>query len=128
MNVRAMTPEDLPRLKEIHRRFFRDQFDFPDFVNGYLCAYLVEEDNEIIAACGIRTLAEAVLITNKSGDFSVAERREALLNILDASRFVCQKFGYDQLHAFVINDENWNRHLTDYGFNSTKGKALVLNL
>ncbi len=128
MNVRAMVPEDIPRLREIHSRYFKNDFEFPDFVNGYLCAFVVEENGEIITASGVRTLAENVLITNKSGDFSIAERREALLKILDVSQYICQRYGYNQLHAFVINDENWTRHLNDYGFHPTKGKALVLDL
>lgn len=128
MNLRAVKPDDIPRLKQIHQEFFRDDFAFPDFVTGFICAYVIEEDGQIIAASGVRTLAENVLITNKSGEFTIAKRREALLKILDVSRYVCQKYGYDQLHAFVINDENWTRHLHDYGFHPTKGKALVLNL
>lgn len=128
MNVRAVEPEDIPRLKEIYEEFFKNDFEFPDFVNGFICAFLVEENGQIIAASGVRTLAENVLITNKSGEFTIAERREALLKILDISQYICQRYGYGQLHAFIINDENWTRHLNDYGFRPTRGKALVLNL
>jgi len=128
MNLRAVEPGDIPRLKRIHEEFFKNDFAFPDFVNGFICAFLVEENGEIITASGVRTLAESVLITNKSGNFSIAERREALLRMLDVSQYICQRYGYDQLHAFIINDENWIRHLHDYGFQPTKGEALVLSL
>jgi hypothetical protein len=128
MNLRALSLKDIPRLKKIHEEYFKNEFEFPDFINGYLCAFVVEDEGQIITASGVRTLAESVLLTNKSGQFTIAERREALLKILDASQYICKQYGYDQLHAFIINDENWARHLNDYGFHPTKGKALVRNL
>jgi hypothetical protein len=126
MNARAITLEDMKKLREIHARFFANEFSFPDFTTGFLCAFVVTDDSqEIIAAGGIRPIAESILITNK--DFLIKERRSALLEVMNISEFVCKKSGYDQLHAF-IQDENWLRHLTDVGFRPTKGQSLVIDL
>lgn len=127
MDIRALESKDIEEIRRIHSLFFRDEFDFPDFLKGYLCAFVVtNEKEEILVAAGVRTIAESVIVTNKSAQFDSIERRNALLRVLDASQFVCRETGYDQLHAF-IQDENWLRHLERYNFRPTKGQSLVLD-
>jgi len=126
MNIRPITPFDVLRIRRVHEKYFNEEFEFPNFFERFLSAYLVEDDKEqIIAACGVRPIAEAVLITNK--DKSVRVRREALFKILHASMFVCNRLGYDQLHAFV-QDDSWKKHLENVGFEPTKGQSLVIGV
>lgn len=126
MQVRNINSSDIDTLKRIHELYFKNEFDFPDFLNGWLCSFLVEnEDGRIISAGGVRCITESVLITDKS--FSVRERKEALMEMLRASIYTSHKFNFDQLHAFIQND-NWYNHLLKVGFKPTKGKSMVLEI
>jgi hypothetical protein len=126
MNIRAVQQSDFERIRQVYDAFFSDEFEFPDFLSNYLCAFVVEDsDQRLIAAAGVRTLAEVVAITNK--DRSTRERRQALLEILKASAFTCSIKGYDQIHAFV-QDYDWLRHLFKVGFRTTAGESLVFHL
>jgi len=124
MNIRAMKPEDLEVLREIHEKYYRDEFPFPDFEQHFLCSFVCHgSDGRIISAGGLRTITESILITDEC--CSVKERREALLQILNTSIFVANKFKYSQIHAFV-EEGKWKIHLEKIGFQETKGQSLVL--
>lgn len=126
MKVRAINPSDINELKIIHDKFFKNEFEFPDFLNEYLSPFVViDEEDKIITAGGVRTIAETVLITNK--DYLIKHRQSALLRSLRMSSYIAGVNGFNQLHAF-IQDKNWLRHLKRVGFTETKGQALVLNL
>ena len=121
--IRALTIEDIEKLKEIHQKYYSD-FEFPDF-SKFLCSFAVtDESNRIITGGGVKPIAESILLTDKQ--FSARDRRIALLQILQASMFVIGKAGYDQLHAF-IKDEKWSVQLKKYGFRNCKGEALYIN-
>lgn len=125
MNVRAYTQSDVAKLHTIWLKHFKDEFDFPDFLNGYLCAVTIEDDKgNIITAGGVRLIAESVVVTDMSQ--SVKERRLALAQLLNTQEYICNKFGQSQLHAF-IQDDTWYQHLHRVGFRPTAGKSLVLN-
>ena len=124
--IRGMKEEDLDELRVIHEKFYKEEFDFPNFCDKFLCSFIIQGDNnKILCGGGVRLITESMLITNK--DFPVDERREAFLQVLDASVFLTGKYGYNQLHAFV-QDLSWERHLVKYGFETCKGRALVVNL
>jgi hypothetical protein len=126
MTLRAINPNDINKLKIIHEKFYKDEFEFPDFFNKYLSAFVViDEYDNIITGGGVRVIAEAVAITNKS--YPINERRLALYDILMASACISNVNGFGQLHAF-IQDDKWLRHLKKVGFNETAGKSIVLNL
>lgn len=125
MNIRALEPDDLQQLEQIHARFYKDEFELPDFFGKFLCAFVIEEDGTIITAGGVRPIAEAIIVTNK--DIDIEARRNALYKILEASMFTCGRTGFDQLHAF-IQDDNWKKHLLKIGFKSCKGDAIYLNV
>lgn len=105
--------------------FFRQEFEFPDFLKGYHCAFAVEDNNEIIVAGGIRPIAEVVAITNRNA--SPKQKVMALRKLLEAGKFGCKVNGYDQLHCFV-QDDNWARQLQTVHFRPTVGKPLVLDV
>jgi len=120
MNIRNVTPDDMDIIRRIHKLFFEDEFELPE--THYLGAFIIEEDGAMITTGGIRTIPELIAITNK--DISPRKRREALVMLLQASSFVCDKLGYDHIHAFV-QDENWYNQLIKRGFHTPKGKALI---
>lgn len=123
--IRAMKEEDLPILREVHKEFYSKEFEFPDFTKNYLGCYVVSNDeNQIISAGGVQTIPEVVLITDKRQ--SVRARREALLEILQASMFIADKFKYSQIHAF-IQEHVYEEQLKKVGFVTTKGTPLVFS-
>lgn len=124
MNIRALEASDIEQIREIHAKHFSHEFNFPDFLHNFLCAFVVDDDQgKIISAGGVRAIAEVVIVTDK--DYPIRPRRSALYQILDVSEFISKKADFGELHAFVQGD-NWQRHLRRIGFLPTKGKALVL--
>lgn len=122
--IRSITPEDLEELKQIHERFFKDEFYFPNFMN-FICAFVIEDDNGIITAGGIRDIAECVAVTNMSRP--PKERLAALYQLLDASTFVCDKSGYDQMYVWSQNPK-YSRRLMRNKFRLPQGQSLILDL
>lgn len=126
MRVRALEMDDIEKLRELHEQFFKDQFAFPDFVNGFLTAFVVTDDNDkIIVGGGVRAIAEAVLITDIDAPRVTVGR--SLHESYKVSKYLCEKFGYSSLHAFV-HKYTYERHLRLRGFTSVKGSALVLDI
>jgi PAS domain-containing protein len=126
MKIRALVPSDIDEIRRIHEQFYKEEFDFPDFLNNFLCAFVVtDEDGKIISAGGVRAIAESVIVTDKN--FSVRDRRQALYQVLDVSEFITKHADFKELHAFV-QDTTWISFLMTVGFCPTKGKALVLEL
>jgi hypothetical protein len=120
--LRAFKTSDIDKLKEIHEKFYKEEFSFPDFSDHFLNLFAITDENDnIISAGGVKTITESIIITDKSR--SVRERHAALLEILSASIYTCESFGYRQLHAFV-QDSNWNKVLNKFDFKGCKGKAL----
>lgn len=125
MIIRSMREDDIDQLMRIHEKFYRNEFNFPDFLRHFLCAFVVIDNNErIITGGGVRTIAESILITDL--DRHTRERMKALFKVLNASVFIARKSNYDQIHAFIQGD--WKKHLKKVGFNPAKGEALVLGL
>ena len=126
MNIRELKSTDVNVIREIHDKYFKTEFELPDFFDKFLCAFVVTDSNDIIISSGgVRLIPESILITNK--DFSVRTRREALYRILDASVYVTKNHGYSQLHAF-IQDDIWKQQLKKIGFNSCKGDAIYIDV
>lgn len=124
--IRSLWPSDLEQLKIIHEKYYKHEFEFPDFYKNFLCAFTVVENDEIIVSGGIRTILESVIITDQSR--SPRMRRSALYEILQASSFIASKYEYDQIHATVIDDDKWKHQLGKVGFKPVNGSMLVLNL
>lgn len=125
MILRALQPDDYERVKQIHEKFYRDEFSFPDFLTNFLLGFIIEENNEIVVIGGVKTLAEVILITNK--DVSVRVRRKSLLEALKVSMLTSKMDNYNQIHAFV-QDPIWQKHLEKAGFRPTKGKGFYLDI
>ena len=123
MITRAFDSGDVEKAREIHARFFANEFTFPDFLKGFYCSFVVEDDKGIVSAGGVRPICESIIITDK--DRSVKDRKYALAQVLQASMFICDSYKFNELTAF-IQDAEWERHLSKVGFVPTKGKSLVL--
>lgn len=125
MKIRALEFTDLEVIKEIHEKHFKDDFEFPDFFSKFHGAFVVTDNDRIISVGGVRPIAESVVITNKN--YSVRDRREALLMILDFSKFLCKEHGFTDLYAFIQDDE-WLKHIIKAGFEPTKGVSTILKV
>ena len=124
--IRCYHPNDFNEVAQIHEKYYAEEFSLPNFFDRFLCSFTIVEDGEIISAGGVRAIAESVIVTDKSKNIKV--RRKALYDMLDAQMFVTKKYGYDQLHASIINDPQWQRHLIKVGFKPIKGNMLVLEV
>ena len=126
MIIRALQPSDIDKLREIHTKFYETEFLFPNFLEKFIGSFVVVDDNEnVISGGGVKSIAESIIITNR--DYSPHERKSALLQILQASIFVANRNGFEQLHAFV-QDDKWHVILKKYGFQDCKGNALFLEV
>ena len=126
VKLTALTREDLRMVEELHAKGFAEEFDLPDFTRGFFSAFKVTDTKgKIIAVSGVRPIAESIVLTDKEA--SVRQRTEALIEILQASTYLCKKFDFTQLHCF-ITDEEYRKHLEKFGFKPTKGIALVRNV
>jgi hypothetical protein len=122
MQVRPFDQINLEELKEIHERFYAEEFSLPDFLSGFISSCVISDDEgRLVTAGGIRPMIEVVAVTNK--EQSVRVRREALYKFVQLCMFSAQ--GND-LHVFV-QDEVWEKHLKRFGFRETKGKSLILS-
>jgi len=125
VNIRAISEDDICELRKIHQAFYKDEFEFPDFLNNYLCTFAVIDDcDKIVSAGGIRLITEIVALTDKN--HSTRKRRAALYQILQASQYLTQKAGFDRLHV-VTEQEVWKSQLNEVGFHS-RGNILVLDI
>ncbi len=123
MEIRQFKESDIDQLVKIHDQFYKEEFSFIDFCHSFIDFFVVEENEKIITAGGIRVLAESVIITDKS--YPTKTRVRALRQMLDAQLFACK---FNQLHAFIINEPEWENQLKKIGFKATKGNALVIEV
>ena len=126
MNTRLMGPQDIEALQKIHAKYYKDRFEFPDFINPkYLCSFIIETDEgRIITGGGLRTTIEATFLSDKS--ISPRIRRTALYQVLESCEFLTRKFEFPRLYV-VTDDVEWKRHLLKVGFQS-RGDCLSLNV
>ncbi len=124
MIIRALEDRDLEELKQIHEKFYKKEFELPNFMN-MICAFAVIENDQIITVGGVRAIAESIILTNK--DVNNRMRAKGLRQTLEVTEFITRKSGYDQVHAF-IQDKIWEKRLKKEGFATCKGSALFLNV
>lgn len=125
MNIRSFQKSDINQLKKIHEMYYKHEFSLDDFCQKFLDFFVIEDNNQIICAGGVRTISESVIVTNKS--VSPRTKRAALYQMLEAQLFTCKNNKMNQLHAF-IQDDDWERHLIKVGFRKCKGNALFLGV
>ena len=127
MEINPLTHEDIDELKVLHQKFYNEEFPFPNFLQKFICHFSVSgNDGTIISGGGLRTILECVLVTNK--DVPPRQRREALLNILQACLHISQRTDYEGFHVFVQEDPKYVDMLTRTGFNRIKGEGLYIKV
>jgi hypothetical protein len=123
--IRPLKLTDVDYLRELHEKHFEQEFEFPHFFKNFICAVAAEDsDGKIICAGGTRTIAEIVVVTDKTK--SPRERRKALYEVLSASMYFAEKTGHDSLHAFINNNPEWMHQLRKAGFIDCNGKPLYI--
>lgn len=122
--IRAFAPGDLEKVKKIHSLHFANEFNFPDFLE-FICSFVIEDEQGIVLAGGIRDIAECVAVTDLSRH--PKDRARALYQLMDASVFVCNKSGYDQMYAWSQNSK-YTKRLLRNGFRLPQGQSLILDL
>lgn len=127
MNIRTATWSDQPKIDELHKKYF-NHLQYPQFLNKdkFKCPFVVHEDDKIILAGGVQTLAEAVVVTDQS--LPVRVRQEALLQAMGSTVHIALALGFKEVYAFVANDEHYVKHLQKFGFKLMDAKLLVLDL
>lgn len=126
MNIRPLEPSDLVNLKEIHEKHYKDEFPLVNILDHLLGSFIIEEDNQMICAGGVKTITESVLVTNKDADLHT--KLSALTNALQINEFICRKQGYNQLHAFIKDDTVWRAYLKKVGFKKCSGNPYFLEI
>ena len=125
LTVREFITNDIAKIHELYTRFY-DSKEYYNFHRGFdLACTVLDSDNQIVAAGGIKPITEIVAICNK--DASPRKRREALLHILQASLFTSARLGHDKIHAFS-SDPNWVRQLMSADFKLTGDSVLTLDV
>lgn len=127
MIIRESRLLDKPKIDKIYNEFYSNN-EYPDFNSkDFQCSFVVTDDinDKIIVAGGIKTIAEAVFLTDKN--LSPRVRLEALLQGLGSSIFIAQGMKYRQIHAFVNNDERYVNILKKFGFKLIDAKLLILD-
>lgn len=113
MTSREFKRSDVEYVRQLHDKYFGNQFVSDDFMN-MLNAFVIENDEgKVILAGGVKPLAETILVTDKSHSMTTIGR--ALVEAQKISMFTCRKLGIDWLHAFV-KDESYMNHLIQHGF------------
>jgi len=109
-----MEPDDIDKLRKLHYRFYSD-LEFPDFMNGFYCAFtVVDEDDSIIMGGGLQPIAEVILVTdNNKSEIKIGR---ALVEACKTSLYIGNRFGLDELVAFIKNNDGYRRHLIKHGF------------
>jgi len=127
MIIREPTPEDWNELRNIHAKFYANEFRFEDFWRAAISVFAVinDDNNRIVTAGAVRPIAEMVAITNK--DTSVRARQKGLNQMLLIANHLLRDTPMNQLHVF-IQDKKWEDQLLRHGFSRTMGNALYINL
>jgi hypothetical protein len=113
MKTRALQPEDIEKIRKLHENFYSD-LEFPDFLNNFLCGFVVTDDkDDIIVAGGVQPIGEIILVTDK--DKNRIKIGKALREAQRISLYLGSRFNLDELIAFV-KDNEYASHLVKHGF------------
>jgi citrate lyase synthetase len=128
MIIRVPYHSDRPEIDRIYREFFNKN-EYPDFYDRkiFSCPFIVATNrDEIVVAGGVKTIAEAVVISDQS--LPIKTRLDALLQALGSVINIVKEMKRNQVHVFVNNDEKYVKVLQEYGFKLIDAKLLVLDI
>lgn len=104
---------DIEKVRNLHLKYFPD-LEFPDFFSKFYGAFIIEDNNEMIMAGGVQMVGEAVLVTDKDKDMTQIGR--ALIEAQKAVLYLGNRFGLEEIIAFVKDNDVYARHLVRHGF------------
>jgi hypothetical protein len=114
MNVRGMKREDIEKVRKLHHKYFPD-LEFPDFFSKFYGAFIIEDEEDgMIMAGGVQMMGEAILVTDKDKDITKIYR--ALIEAQKAVLYLGDRFGLEEIVAFVKDNDAYARHLVRHGF------------
>lgn len=123
--VRNIEFKDIASAHKIWEKHFKHEFEFPDFINGFISSFSVVQDDKLIAIAGVKPILESIVVLDQ--DSSPRIRHKALYEILEVSEYVGRRNNFDQLHAF-IQDPHYLKVMERRGFTKTVGQGVVRNL
>lgn len=127
MIIRSPDYRDKPDIDRLYKKFFANN-EYPDFLNEAIfpCPFVVTDNDEnIILAGGVKPIAEAIIVSDQEQPVRV--RFEALLQALGSTVTIARGMRFQQIHAFVNNDEKYVRALQKFGFRLIDAKLLILD-
>lgn len=123
MIIRPMTHTDSLELEEMSQKYY-PEFNSPEFEDNYFGKFVITHNNgEIVIGGGLRSLAEVVLVTDKSKNRHLIG--DGLIRALGLCINEARNRNIDFLHAFV-KDDKYAKHLISHGFDIREGTALSL--
>lgn len=123
--IRTYLPSDLDRVKELHRKFYPDEFELPDIERAF-AAFVVERDGRMLGVGMVRQLAETIMLMDKS--ISMREKMTTIHQVVVESLFQTALHGYDQGHVFIQDPHFKDVLIKHFGLRQCKGEALVLDV
>lgn len=122
--------EDIKEINRIYSEFYSNN-EYPDFFNPLskfhgTFAIIDAKSNKTVVVGGVKTIAEAVLLTDKG--ISPRIRIDALLQALGSVSFITKDMGFKEVHAFVNHDDKYTKALQRFGFRELDAKLLLLDV
>lgn len=108
-------------LKIIYEKHYKDKFEF---VDNFVCSFIIEDNGKIITGGGIRLVPEVVIYTDKSKPIWSIGR--ALVKTIETCIILTKQLGFDKFVA-VTSDSRWRKQLIRRGF-VEKGSTLSFRI
>lgn len=124
VKIRLLELEDLPRLVEIHSKFYKDEFEFPIGVNRkQLDKYIITDMEDNILLFGtLEVNAELVALSDLDADIKL--RREAYSKLIAANLFGAMNYNLPYVYASAPSP-TMEKHLKHRGFETPKHPILI---
>lgn len=124
MKIRLLRLEDIPKLEQIHDKFYADEFPFPLVVGRkHFDKYVVTDDDDNILMFGTLE-ANVELIALSDLDADIKLRRDAYKKLIDISLAGAKYYGLPYIYASAPSDA-MEKHLKHRGFVDVKHKILL---
>lgn len=124
VKIRLLELEDLPKLVEIHEKFYAQDFEFPIGADRkQLDKYIVTDMQDNILVFGtLEVNVELVALSDLDADIKL--RREAYSKLITANLFGAQNYNLPFIYASAPS-EAMTKHLKHRGFTDPKHPILI---
>ena len=125
MTIRPLHKSDLSVLYDIHQRYYKNEFNFPDFFTRFIASFAIIDKDKLVVAGGILPIAESIILTNR--DVPIHTRLEALIQTRDISKYIASQSGFSRVHAFAHEDV-WKQWMVRAGFEKCPGEIFSIGV